>query len=721
MTQSQAEDVKANGGVSPPGQVCDATKDKETSGRTFTAPSGKHYVIARETYPSEPPPRVQGEILSAMEGDLIELFMMQGGMGYGRRFKERTSLVNEGVFRLEWVNGIRLVLEDGKRRPVEVDIDGPQFGFQNPKGNDAASKLRTKRWRKKIEDVSKVWDPVADALTADAEVSAANAAAAALEKADAQEKAKKLRKLREQEQRKLQRERELREQEHREQEIRDLIRKQREQEEENERRQKQYEREQREKRLRADIQKRLEEQLKEREQQQQQSQQLRELQELEVKDREQEQSDEKQQEQNGDQEDQKELGGCQDLKQEKMQETLCELSDKHSHHVETLEHMDSKTCDIALQTSQNLVWQNVCTREVGVQCMLLTDTKEEEDADGYQSINMHASKHQTARRTVDGHSRKKGSLFSASWDPHWEEQAAHLEALLSASSSGMEDSDGRRHRQPTVQRKIMTRKFAKSLLQAKRSGELHVIAEEWEKAHTEMANKASDLTALHDKVKRSLVDAHQGGSLENLAEEMANEAERKAAEVRQLKERVFRAMFDMRRSKKLEKSTADMDDAQRELEMKALQLKLMKRAWKGMLESKRQCELESIASEMATGFQTKADSLKNKMRDVLLRAHRAGELREMREELDELANVVPTMPDIVHQGCGDMAAQQRKRWAEFSSDSDSSFGFRSGILRPNYMHGQKNRAQQAVAAHSDADGSCSDADGGSNDTCSPSK
>jgi len=307
-------------------------------------------------------------------------------------------------------------------------------------------------------------------------------------------------------------------------------------------------------------------------------------------------------------------------------------------------------------------------------------------------------------------------------DPHWEEQAAHLEALLSASSSGMEDLDGRKHRQPTVQRKMMTRKFAKSLLQAKRSGELDVIAEEWEKAHTEMANKASDLTALHDKVKRSVLDAHRGGSLENLAEEMANEAERKAAEVRELKERVFRAMFDMKRSKKLERSTSDMDDAQRELEMKALQLKhLMKRAWKGMRESKRQCELENIAAEMATGFQSKADSLKNKLRNVLLRAHRAGELPEMREELDELANTVSTMPDVVRQGHKDMAAQQRKRWAEFSSDSDSSFGLRSERLQSNYVHGPLNKAQQAVEAQSDADVSGSDADGGSINACRPCK
>merc|ERR1711959_739749 len=122
-------------------------------------------------------------------------------------------------------------------------------------------------------------------------------------------------------------------------------------------------------------------------------------------------------------------------------------------------------------------------------------------------------------------------------------------------------------------------------------GELDAIAEEWEKAHTELASKASDLSALNEKVKRSLLNAHREGDLTRIAEEMVGEAERKAKEVKELKERVFRAMIDMKRSRDLEKTEADMDDAQKELEMKAIQLKSLMKAWKGTLESKRPKEL----------------------------------------------------------------------------------------------------------------------------------
>jgi len=188
-----------------------------------------------------------------------------------------------------------------------------------------------------------------------------------------------------------------------------------------------------------------------------------------------------------------------------------------------------------------------------------------------------------------------------------------------------------------------------------------------EKAHTELASKASDLSALNEKVKRNLLNAHREGDLTRIAEEMAGEAERKAKEVKALKERVFRAMIDMKRSRDIERTTSDMDDAQKELEMKAVQLKSLMGAWKGMMESKRPKELERIADEMAEQLQTKAESIKNKLRKGLLRAHRAGELFEIRDELDEINDSVdaPMQP---------AKPKAKKRWSEMaSSDSDSSF------------------------------------------------
>merc|ERR1712137_43216 len=198
------------------------------------------------------------------------------------------------------------------------------------------------------------------------------------------------------------------------------------------------------------------------------------------------------------------------------------------------------------------------------------------------------------------------------WEARWEQQAAHLEALFSASSSTQEDSGSDRRRRPiTVQRKMVNRHFTRSLLQAKRSGELQAITADWERTQKEMVNTT-------EKVKRSLLDANEVGDLESIAEEMADVAETKAAEVKALKERVFHAM-SIAQSKDLEGTTSDMEDAQRDLEMKAFQIKrLMRRAFKGMCESKRltgperSTELERIADEMSEQLTTRTESIKQK-------------------------------------------------------------------------------------------------------------
>merc|ERR1719424_1396896 len=98
------------------------------------------------------------------------------------------------------------------------------------------------------------------------------------------------------------------------------------------------------------------------------------------------------------------------------------------------------------------------------------------------------------------------------------------------------------------------------------------------------------------------------------------------------------------RSTELQHKADDMADVQQELERKASQLRerLMKRAWKGMVDGIKVgefdgCELQRIANEMVELFPTKADAIKHKIKAGVLRAHRAGELRDMREEFDELA------------------------------------------------------------------------------------
>merc|ERR1712054_524688 len=120
-------------------------------------------------------------------------------------------------------------------------------------------------------------------------------------------------------------------------------------------------------------------------------------------------------------------------------------------------------------------------------------------------------------------------------------------------------------------------------------------------------------------------------------------------------------------------------------------------AWKGTLESKKQPkELERIADEMAEQLQTKADSIKSKLRNGLLRAHRAGELLEIRDELDEINDVVdtPMLP---------ASPVAKKRWTEQSSDSDSSFDPKEVMARR--LGASARRADGVTQGEADVSGS----------------
>jgi len=151
--------------------------------------------------------------------------------------------------------------------------------------------------------------------------------------------------------------------------------------------------------------------------------------------------------------------------------------------------------------------------------------------------------------------------------------------------------------------------------------------------------------------------------------------------------------------------------------MKALQLRnLMKRAFKGMRDSKstadgpvtprglksvdsptdllspdsHQGDLEMIAEQVVEQLQTKADFIKAQIRNGFLRAHRNGELLDLRNELDELADSVsqmgaklgsgatleipsPSSPKACRQNLhGSSGAPLKKRWSEYTSgESDS--------------------------------------------------
>merc|ERR1712187_802087 len=128
----------------------------------------------------------------------------------------------------------------------------------------------------------------------------------------------------------------------------------------------------------------------------------------------------------------------------------------------------------------------------------------------------------------------------------------------------------------------------------------------------------------------------------------------------------------------------EMADTQGELEVKAAQLKeIAARMKRGLRLKSRSGELQQIAQEMAQVLENKVEHIRAKVLRGLLRAHRTGELHELRGELDELADVVPTLelatpplPGPAPSQSGRPVVQAklpttRRRWAEMtSSDSD---------------------------------------------------
>jgi len=242
-----------------------------------------------------------------------------------------------------------------------------------------------------------------------------------------------------------------------------------------------------------------------------------------------------------------------------------------------------------------------------------------------------------------------------------------------------------------------------------------------------MANKSSDLDTLEEKVN-SLMQSQGSGYPPHIGPppglELMSEAERNAAEVSVLKQRVFQAMIKMKRSAGFERRTSvhlkkkvfqamfsarhSSETKDKESEMKALQLKnLMKRAFKGMrdsrcstdghatprssksedsqgsplsLEGGRQGDLEMIAEQVVEQLQTKAESIKAQIRKGLLRAHRTGELLELRHELDELADSVSQMGAKLGSGSSAdqtsnpslPATSRKKRWSDYSNTESES-------------------------------------------------
>lgn len=265
-------------------------------------------------------------------------------------------------------------------------------------------------------------------------------------------------------------------------------------------------------------------------------------------------------------------------------------------------------------------------------------------------------------------------------------------------------------------------RFTQGLLNAKRSGELHMLVDEWTRDQNDMVTTADSLGNVRDRFKAIMIGAHRTGELHKVAGDLAAEVQSKANQFQRLKERTLqsllrmkragelerlanempekeqelvpakeralRSLLEMKRSGDLERIAQEMSDAQDQLEEKAAQLKdIAGRMRKGLLDARRSGELERIAREAAQMLEVKGSSIGERLRNAMLRAHRTGELELLRWELDELDDEVPALFDILQtpsSGVGQESKSAKRRgrttplsseqrWAELATSSESDF------------------------------------------------
>ncbi|CAL1145569.1 unnamed protein product [Cladocopium goreaui] len=239
-----------------------------------------------------------------------------------------------------------------------------------------------------------------------------------------------------------------------------------------------------------------------------------------------------------------------------------------------------------------------------------------------------------------------------------------LSSLLQANRTGKLQrllENLRREQQDMVRSAVdlqdLKERFKVAMLSAHRTGELQKVAE---KLATEVERRADDFQRLKERALESLLRMKRAGELDRMAQEMRTASEAQAVEdarpALSAKQRALQSLLEMKRSGELQLLAEEMDSAQKALEAKAAQLRGLRGA-----ASLGNGELERLVDQMTEELESQAESIRSRVRKGLLRAHRRGELQDLRQELDELADEVPSMP----------SKQRAKRWQEtISSDSE---------------------------------------------------
>lgn len=318
------------------------------------------------------------------------------------------------------------------------------------------------------------------------------------------------------------------------------------------------------------------------------------------------------------------------------------------------------------------------------------------------------------------------------------------------------------------------KRFARSLLDAKRSGELHALSKQWQAAQRAVASSASGVHALKARFSTAAMRDLQKSDLQCMAGDLASEVERRADEFQQLKERALRSLLrmkkagelerlakrmprdgpadqrpakqralhsllEMKRSGELERLAQEMADVQEMLKVKAAQIRQIAgppETGTSDLDGHVSCnadrkysgELERLVGEVEQVLENKAETLQERVRKGLLRAHRTGELQELRGQLDELADTVPRQgssggsrqPDYegaLPGSCGmrkgstagdhsahssspsksqwTSKAKSSQNWPEPAASSDSEFDNQAAASDRNWTARQDGRQRQS--------------------------
>lgn len=315
-------------------------------------------------------------------------------------------------------------------------------------------------------------------------------------------------------------------------------------------------------------------------------------------------------------------------------------------------------------------------------------------------------------------------------EPPGLERANSTDASANEAASGGSGSETRQRRDRQKRDLLIARRRVaqRSLLDAKRSGELQALADEWNQARSAMVSSTSGLQDLQERVKGVIRGADADAELDSV-DILASEVRKKADDFQQLreraersveqmkragelgrlenemrskessaklptKERALRSLLEMKRSGELENLAQEMADMQAKLETKAIQLQAIAvRMRHSLLDAKRSGELQRLAAEMETLLQAKMQTIRRKARRSLLRAHRTGELQELRSELDEYPDGLASLPPPRSYG-----PSKGRRWCDIVSGSSDSDDARYSSMAKGSPSSSPIAAAKAAAA-----------------------